>query len=490
MEPMGQWTLRRKLASGFAVAASTLLIVAVTGYQGSVRSAAELRWVTHTWQVKVAIAQVLSQVVDAETGQRGYVITGQDLFLEPYRVAVGQIDRSVEALESLVSDNPSQVARVRALRPVIRAKLEELAHTIELRGASPVAAVEEVASGRGKQALDAVRQRIAEMQAEEESLLAIRQEASDSADATSRALILWGSALGILLVSGVGAWISASVAAQIGQVVRDIQSSSAELQSAANQQAAGAREQATAMNQITITMAELLATSRQIADGARSVARISEEAADFAGGGVRTVDLGHESVAALRRQVDLIVHHMLELVKKSNQIGAVLDIVSELADQTSILSINASIEAAGASESGRRFGVVADEIRKLATRVSGSSKEIRELVEEVRRAVQTSVMATETGSKTVDANAKQFAEVAGTFERIRALVSNTMQATQEIQLSTQQQATASAQVSSAVSSVADVTRETETSTVQTFQTAAQLAQLSKGLLRIVQPQAA
>src|SRR6185437_4719368 len=121
-----------------------------------------------------------------------------------------------------------------------------------------------------------------------------------------------------------------------------------------------------------------------------------------------TVDLTHESISGIRRQVDQIVSHMLELGKKSQQIGSVLDIVSELAEQTNILSINATIEAAGAGETGRRFAVVAEEIRKLSDRVGASAKEIRGLIEDVRSAVNTTVMATETGSKAVDAGAKQF----------------------------------------------------------------------------------
>src|SRR4029077_8321884 len=97
---------------------------------------------------------------------------------------------------------------------------------------------------------------------------------------------------------------------------------------------------------------------------------------------------------------DQIVSHMLELGKKSQEIGQVLDIVQELAEQTNILAINATIEAAGAGEAGKRFAVVADEIRKLADRVTLQTKEIRGLIDDVRGAVNTTVMATETGSKT------------------------------------------------------------------------------------------
>src|SRR6185436_4761511 len=107
--------------------------------------------------------------------------------------------------------------------------------------------------------------------------------------------------------------------------------------------------------------------------------------------------------------------HMLELGRKSQQAGGILEIVSELAEQTNILAINASIEAAGAGEGGRRFAVVADEIRKLADRVGGSAKEIRTLIEGVRSSFYTTVTTTETGSKAVDAGARQFNDVAGAF---------------------------------------------------------------------------
>jgi methyl-accepting chemotaxis protein len=165
----------------------------------------------------------------------------------------------------------------------------------------------------------------------------------------------------------------------------------------------------------------------------------------------------------------------------------VLDIVSELAEQTNILAINATIEAAGAGEAGRRFAVVADEIRKLADRVGAATKEIRTLIDEVRGAVNTTVMATETGSKAVDSGQRQFGDVASSFEKIAGLVVTTTDASREIELSTKQQSTAVEQVNIAIGNVAQTSRETETSSTQTLQTAQQLAGLSGELLRIVKP---
>jgi methyl-accepting chemotaxis protein len=335
--------------------------------------------------------------------------------------------------------------------------------------------------------MDQMRAIAADADEEENSLLKLRsEEARASADMTTT-IIVWGGLAGTLVVAAIGWFMSRSLSEQIGTAVAQVRSSSAELQAAANQQATGAKEQATAMTEISTTISELLATSRQIAESAQRVAQNAEQTANAARSGHGTVDLTHESISGIRRQVDQIVAHMLELGKKSQEIGAVLDIVSELAEQTNILAINATIEAAGAGDAGKRFAVVADEIRKLADRVGGSAKEVRTLIDEVRSAVNTTVMATETGSKAVDTGTRQFGDLASAFKQIAGLVATATDAAREIELSTKQQSSAVEQVNSAIASVTQASVETETSAGQTLQTASQMATLSKGLMRIIQP---
>ena len=217
------------------------------------------------------------------------------------------------------------------------------------------------------------------------------------------------------------------------------------------------------------------------------MAHIAEDTAGAARAGDQTVQKSQESVGGVKRQVDLIVTHMLDLGRKSQQIGNILEIVNELADQTNILAINASIEAAGANDAGKRFGVVADEIRKLADRVGGSTKEIRTLVEEIRGAVNTTVMATESGMKAAETGMREYADVTLSFRQIADLVATTTEAAREIELSTKQQASAVEQVNVAVAGMARATKETETSSRQTLQTASQLTTLSSELTRLIRP---
>jgi methyl-accepting chemotaxis protein len=484
------WTFGKKVALGFAISFVLLLGIGSVAYRAIDTITKTSYWVAHTHSVLEHVAAVLSLLKDAETGQRGFVVTGDESYLEPYNAALPEIAKVKKDLRELTIDNANQQRRIDEVEPIIAAKLAELGKIIEKRRSSGFEAAQKIVlDGDGKRFMDDARRILSQMENEERGLLKQRAEETESAATGARGTIIYGTILCLLLVVGAGLSLTRSLAGQIGSAVQHVQSSSVELQAAANQQVTGSKEQASAMSEITTTISELLATSRQIAESARRVAQVASETAAAARTGDHTVVRTQESVAAIRRQVDVIVSHMLELGKKSQQIGGVLEIINELAEQTNILAINATIEAAGAGESGKRFAVVADEIRKLADRVGGSTKEIRGLVDDIRSAVNTTVMATEGGSKAVDTGTRQFVEVASSFKHIAGLVVTTTEAAREIELSTKQQSTAVEQVNIAVSNVAQASRETETSSTQTLQTASQLATLSRSLAALIRPEA-
>lgn len=479
------WTFGRKVGAGFAMTAVALVVIAVTGYRSIEDMRANEARVSHTHQVRAALASLLAALGDAESGQRGYVLSGSEAFLEPYRTGVPRIDREYTELRRLSVNNAERLRRLDQLRPLLDARIGELKNVVEQRRTAPEAATAAVTGGPGLHTMAEIRELIADLDRDVVELLARRHVAAEDSAATATAVILYGSLAALALTVIAGWWITRALSRQLGSAAQQMQSASTELQAAANQQASGSSEQASAMTEIATTINELLATSRQIADSAQRVAQIASQTAGAARAGDATVTRGSDASATVRKQVDQIVTHMLDLGERSQQMGVVLDLVSELAEQTNILAINATIEAAGAGEAGRRFGVVADEIRKLADRVAASTKEIRAMVDGVRGAVNTTVMATEAGSKAVDSGAAQVLEMASAFRQIAGLVVTTTEAAREIELSTKQQTTAVEQVNIAISSVAQAARETEASATQTLQTSSQLAGLSRELLRIV-----
>lgn len=485
------WTFGRKIAAGFILAFLLLLVIGAVAYRSIDVLTNTSRLRAHTHEVLENISEMLSLLKDAETGQRGYIITGDQIFLDPYNKALDSLPKAVEKLRTLTADNPNQQRRISQAEPLIHDKLEELRETIDMRRKGDVAQVTQIVrEGRGKKYMDELRGVADQMGQEERELLVKRAAEADAAAASGQNSIIYGTVFCLLLVTAAAFLITRSLSNQIGMAVRHVESSSVELQSTTNQQASGAKESSTAMSEITTTISELLATSRQIAESAQRVAQIAEETSKAARAGGQTVEKAHDSVASIKRQVDTIVTHMLDLGKKSQQIGGILEIINELAEQTNILSINATIEAAGAGDAGKRFAVVADEIRKLADRVTGSTKEIRTLIDEIRAAVNTTVMATEGGTKAVDLGTRQFAEVTTFLKQITGMVTTTTEAAREIELSTKQQTTAVEQVNGAVASVAQATRETEASLTQTLQTATQLTGLSRELTRLIQPASA
>jgi methyl-accepting chemotaxis protein len=483
---MTNWTFGRKIAVGFALSVVALLIVGAVSYRSTNLLIETQHQVAHTHLVLENLEGLLSGMKDSETGERGFVIAGEEPFLEPYHAAQETVARAVKELRSLTADNPNQQRRLDAAELLIRDKNTEVRQIIDFRRSRGFEAAQaEVKTGAGKRSMDELRRVLADMTQEENDLLKQRTDAAEASAAGVRSTILVGTLLSLILVALAGFSITRSLNKQLGDAIQHIQSSSSELQAAATQQATGAKEQASATQEVTTTIKELLATARQIVESAQRVARIAEETAGAAKSGDAVVQRAQESTAAIKRQVELIVAHMLDLGKKSQQIGAILEIINELAEQTNILAINATIESAGAGDAGRRFGVVADEIRKLADRVGGSSREIRGLIDEIRAAANTTVMATEDGSKAVESGAQKFAEVTLGFKHIAGMVQTTTEAAREIELSTKQQSSAVEQVNVAMGNVAQSARETEATMKQTLDTASQLAHLSRGLAQLI-----
>ena len=479
-------TFGSKLAGGFALTAlltllmgiaSVLALTIVVGGKNDVIDEASDGLVT---------AERLNTTIESRIGNyRAYLLNGKQEYLDLTNADRARFLDEVSELRAKLS-SPVELAMLTTVAQTEAEHAALLAPVLERRKTvTDLRSISQLNTADVTPARQALQNAITALTAR------MRSDVSIAARHSSRqanAAVVIVIVLGVLSIASavlIAVRLNRGLRRQVGTAVGHIQSSSAQLEAAAAQQVSGGRDQASAMSEITTTISELLISSRQIADSAQRVSLIAEETSEAALTGDATIDRTRQSITAIRTQVDQIVAHMLALGEKSQQIGGVVDLVSELAEQTNILAINATIEASGAGEWGRRFAVVAEEIRKLADRTAGSAKEIRTLIDDVRSAVNITVMATETGAKSVDAGARQFDDATNSFRRIAELVATTNDATREIELSTKQQSTAVEQVNVAATDTTRVTRETEASATQTKQTAAHLANLSNDLLELV-----
>jgi len=481
-------TFGQKIGLGYAAAILLLLLVGVVGIVALRGVVAEKDRVLTVNAQNLIDAEHAQRQVERKLAQsRGYLLAREERYL-------ASMDKAREEFVATLGRLRAQVYTDEGHRMLAAVESAEAAHealiqkVIALRKTeAPLADVVALIETQVVPAREALNKTVQAFVDNERAMLDEgRRTASEGASSAIVLLVVLAS-LGVLMAIVLAFVLARLLSRQIGAAVNHVQSSSSELQAAAAQQASGSKELATSMAEVATTINELLATSRQIAESARRVAEMSEATASSAREGDQAVKRAQEAMGTIKRQSDALVQHTLDLSRRLQQMGSVLEVINELSDQTNIVAINATIEAAGAGEAGRRFAAVADEIRKLADRVGASTKEIRGLIDEVRAAGNTTVMAVETGSKAVESGSRQFIEMTQAFGHIVGQVVTAAEAAREIELSTKQQSSAVEQVNAAVGGAAQVTRETEVSAGQTLDTARQLSDLSLDLLRLVEP---
>jgi PAS domain S-box-containing protein len=197
-----KWKMGNRLVlTGFVIATAILVFVGWQSYRNTARFAEASEWRKHTYDVLRNLDETVSRLVDAETGQRGYLLTGEEAYIGPYRAAIKNIDQTIGNLKNLTSDNPNQQKRIQILEPLVEQKLAELQRTIDLRKNEGLAAANRVVlEGSGKRWMDQIRAVVAEMTNEEEDLLKLRTQRTNESVARSVRTILTGTLLSISLL--------------------------------------------------------------------------------------------------------------------------------------------------------------------------------------------------------------------------------------------------------------------------------------------------
>ena len=423
------WTLGKKITGGFGVGIVSLILVAGLSYRSAGLLTTEYG-VAHTFQVLGKSETILSVLKDAETGQRGFLLTGEERYLEPYTASLTAIQDAVGEVRDLTVDNPAQQDRIVELEKGITAKYEELQQTIDLRRTAGFdAAVAVVLTDEGKIVMDQIRGIVEEIKAAEETLLLERQQ--ESADAIAQVnsnitIVVWVAFFAVLISSAVG-WfvirlgiqkplkqtmdVLEAVAAgdltrrldtsstdELGQMATGLNttvsamrsaieeiagtattlgSSAEELSAVSTQMGSNANETSTQANVVSAAAEQVSSNVETVASGAEelsaSIKEIAKNTSEAARVATSAVDLAESTTATVSKLGD-----------SSVEIGNVIKVITSIAEQTNLLALNATIEAARAGEAGKGFAVVANEVKELAKETAKATDDIRQKVEAIQ----------------------------------------------------------------------------------------------------------
>jgi methyl-accepting chemotaxis protein len=237
-----------------------------------------------------------------------------------------------------------------------------------------------------------------------------------------------------------------SLALQVQANAGQLAGASTEVNQLVSELASGSSQQAASVVEITAAMEELARSAGQIAESSARQADLAQRAEDSGDRGAEAVEGAVAGVASVRRRIERIAERAEALAARSKEIHRILDLITDIAHETHILSLNAAIESAAAGEHGARFALVADEVRRLAQRSGEAVESVRGLLEELAESIGATVAASERASAEATRVVERASSSATAIEDLRATASETAQAAREISAATQQQNAASGEI--------------------------------------------
>ena len=479
-------------------------------------------------------------MVNIETGQRGFLLTGEDTYLEPYNKGTADVTEKLDKVIQLTSDNPTQTNRFNELWDAYNEWMDvSVKKTIELRRSLNRQEIDQseflnrLNSLSGKPMMDKMRDMIAEIEQEELNLLEERKKESQSAYDTalwsvgiSIALSLLISVLATMMLSKllkskletaskhinalanghlnsrierndkdeIDQLLNSLAKAQdnLRNLIEGIRQSAFELSSSATQVTessltmsnAGA-EQADATSSMAAAVEELTVSISQISENSSEATDTANAAKQSAESGMVTLGEVVQGIKRIASAVETSAAAVQSLEKQSADISEIVSTITEIADRTNLLALNAAIEAARAGEQGRGFAVVADEVRKLAEQTKGSTDRISGMVFEIQKITQGAVSSMDTSVQLVQEGITQADVVNATIEKIKSDSDRVSEAIAAIAISMKEQSNVSVEISRNVERVAQMTEENTAAAQQNTQVSKHLSGVSQSMMNSV-----
>ena len=275
------------------------------------------------------------------------------------------------------------------------------------------------------------------------------------------------------------------IADETRQGVNILGGSASEILAVTAQVAARTTETAAAISETTATADEVRQAAHLSAEKAKSVSENSQKSIQVGMAGRKAMDDTVTVMQRIQEQMELIAESIVRLSEQSQAIGEIIATVTDLAEQSNLLAVNAAIEAAKAGEQGRGFAVVAQEVRSLAEQSKQATGQVRAILNDVQKATSSAVMATEQGGKAVEAGVKQSSEAGESIRQLVDVITEAALAATQIAASSQQQLVGMNQVAQAMENINQAGTQTAASTRQAEAIAQDLNDLGQRLKHLV-----
>ena len=273
---------------------------------------------------------------------------------------------------------------------------------------------------------------------------------------------------------------------ETGEAVRVLATSAVEIMASTSQLTTTATATAVAVRETTTTVEEVRQTAEVASQKAQFVFDSAQKAAQISRSGRKSTEDVAAGMTRIRQQMDAIAASMGRLSEQSQAIGQIIATVEDLSAQSNLLAVNAAIEAAKAGEHGKGFGVVAQEVKSLAVQSRQATNEVRTILSDIRKATTTAVLATEQGSKAVDAGTRHTDLAAQSIQTLAGSVSEAAQAATQIAASSQQQLVGVDQVAAAMASITQASGQNVADATQLETAARNINDLGQRLRQMVE----
>lgn len=479
-------------------------------------------------------------LVNMETGQRGFLLSGKDESLEPFVEGQKSLAQHISELRELTQASGIGAAEINALQkrvedwvgeaaqPEIKARRAMNLHTLTLGDLS-----EMLQEGKGKFYMDTIRGILSDLVAAEEVLIAQRFEKQHESAAFATNSAIFGTVAAIVLSLVIAASLIRGInrpLRETNELLRDMASGDLtrrvtirsrdeigemsgylnaladKLQNLIAQVLGSAGQLATAaeeMTQVSVASSENLARQNdettqvaaainQMSAAVEEVARNTESATEAANNADLEARQGNQMVTETVASIRTLAHDvgnaaqaMDTLKTQSVNIGTVLDVIRNIAEQTSLLALNAAIEAARAGEQGRGFAVVADEVRALAKRTQNSTSEIEVIITELQAGAEHAGQVMSNGKNKSDSTLEQAEQTGRSLESVTGAVNTILEMSTQISASAQEQSAATQQINQSITNIQSVADETAAGADQTSRASQEVALLSSDLQSLV-----